>query len=176
MDWKTEINFKENIIKMEINTTKIRVHFKEFKHWKSVSIIKRYGEKPVVDDKSNHHGIDDTPEINIGTELNNEQQNQIQRLVYEYRDVFRTEPGRAKFYEHQLTLTENASFVRRTYPIPLHYNEEVEKEVQQMLANGVIERASSPYINPLVEVTMPHGSKLMYFQIINFFYTKRGYI
>ena len=47
--------------------------------------------------------IEDTPEINIGTELNNKQQNQIQQLVGEYSDVFRTEPGRAKFYEHQLT-------------------------------------------------------------------------
>ena len=33
----------------------------------------------------------------------------------------------------------------------------MEKEVQQMLANGVIERASSPYINPLVVVTKPNG-------------------
>ena len=48
--------------------------------------------------------------------------------------------------------------VQRTYPIPLHYRDEVEKEVQQMLANGVIERASSPYINPLVVVTKPNGS------------------
>ena len=72
-------------------------------------------------------------------------------------DVFRTEPGRAKFYEHQLALTENASFVQRPYPIPLHYTDEVEKEVQQMLANGVIERASSPYINPVVVVTKPNG-------------------
>jgi predicted aspartyl protease len=115
MDCKTEINFKENIIKMEINTTKIIVYIKEFKHWKSVNIIKRYGEKPVVNDKSDHHGMDETPEINIGTELENEQQNQIQQLVYEYRDAFRTEPGRAKYYENQLKLTENASFVQRTY-------------------------------------------------------------
>ena len=79
-----------------------------------------------------------------------------------YSDVFRTEPGRARFYEHQLTLTENASFVQRTYPIPLHYRDEVEKEIQQMLANGVIERASSPYINPLVAVTNSKPEFSMY--------------
>jgi predicted aspartyl protease len=36
LDWKTEINFKRNTITMEIDTTKISVHIKEFKHWKSV--------------------------------------------------------------------------------------------------------------------------------------------
>ena len=45
-----------------------------------------YGEKPVVDIRSDQHCIEDTPEIHIGTELNNKQQNQIQQLVYEYRD------------------------------------------------------------------------------------------
>ena len=75
---------------MEIDTKNIRVNIKEFKHWKSVNVIKRYEEKPVVEVKSDQHYIEDTPEINIGTELNNKQQNQIQQLVYEYREVFRT--------------------------------------------------------------------------------------
>ena len=66
----------------------------------SVSVVKGYTEKPVVDIRSDQHCIDDTPEINIGTELNNEQQNQIQQLVGEYSDVFKTEPGRARFYEN----------------------------------------------------------------------------
>ena len=80
LEWKEKINFKRNTITMEIDTKKISVHIKEFKHWKSVSVIKGYREKPLVDVRSDQHCIEDTPEINIGTGLNSEQQNQIQLI------------------------------------------------------------------------------------------------
>ena len=79
-------------------------------------------------------------------------------VSYTHLDVYKRQ-GRARFYEHQLTLTE---FNQRTHPIPLHYRDEVEKQIQQMLANGVIERASSPYINPLVAVTNSKPGFSMY--------------
>ena len=37
--------------------------------------------------RSDQHCIDNTPEIIIGTEFNNEQQNKIQQLVGEYSDA-----------------------------------------------------------------------------------------
>ena len=42
--------------------------------------------------------------------------------------------------------------MRRTYPIPMKYEEQVEKEIKRMLDNDVIERSNSNFLNPLVVV------------------------
>jgi hypothetical protein len=39
IDFKDRNKLKENAITMKINTTKIKVHVKEYKHWKSASVI-----------------------------------------------------------------------------------------------------------------------------------------
>lgn len=44
------------------------------------------------------------------------------------------------------------------YPVPMHHRKEVDAEIERMLKDGIIERLTSPYINPIVPVIKKNGS------------------
>ena len=51
-----------------------------------------------------------------------------------------------------LNVVDENKFARKTYPIPLHYQGQVEEEINKMLTNDIIERADSNFLNPMVVV------------------------
>ena len=51
-----------------------------------------------------------------------------------------------------MCIRDRNKFVRKTYPIPLHYQQQVDAEVKNMLENGVIERTDSNFLNLMVVV------------------------
>lgn len=96
-------------------------------------------------------------DVNIGNCLNDVQKLQLKELINQYSNIFRKEPGRVNCYQHNLEVSDNTAVIQRTYPIPLHYRDQVDKEIENMLKCGIIERASSQFINPMVVVTKPNG-------------------
>lgn len=77
---------------------------------------------------------------------------QIDTLIKEYADISSELPTQTNVYEHRIKVTDPSKFVRRTYPIPMKYEEQVEKEIRRMLDNDVVERSNSNFLNPLVVV------------------------
>ena len=75
---------------------------------------------------------------------------QIDALIKEYPDIFSELPTQTNVYEHRIKVTDPSKFVRRTYPIPMKYEDQVENEIKRMLDNDVIERSNSNFFNPLV--------------------------
>ena len=55
-------------------------------------------------------------------------------------------------YTHDIQVTDENKFVRKTYPIPLHYQKLVDEEIGKMLDENIIERSNSNFLNPMVIV------------------------
>ena len=71
------------------------------------------------------------------------------KLLYEFRDLFSDKPGCARGCEHRIRLIKSNPVINKTYPVPMPLRESVGKCITEMLATGVIERATSQYCNPL---------------------------
>jgi len=77
-------------------------------------------------------------------------------VITEYKDIFRTTPGMSNETQHYIHTTGSPARVppRR---VPVHYREEVEAQIQQMLEQGIIEESSSPWMAPAVFVKKKTG-------------------
>ena len=55
-------------------------------------------------------------------------------------------------YTHEIEVTDENKFVRKTYSIPHHYQKLVDEEIKKMLDDNIIERFNSNFLNPMVIV------------------------
>lgn len=60
-------------------------------------------------------------------------------------------------FQHKLVVNESLPFNPKIYPIPEAFREQVNREIQKMLDNGIIERKVTSYINPIVVVKKKTG-------------------
>ena len=81
-------------------------------------------------------------------------------IVEEYRDLFRMAPGATDITCHFIPTTGNPARVppRR---IPAQYREEVQRQLEDMLDQGIIEESSSPWMAPAVYVHKKSGELRM---------------
>ena len=84
-------------------------------------------------------------------------QRKYKDLLWKYRRVFNSQPGRISCYYHRLTLKEGNLPCARTYPIPLKYEKKADEQIQTMIKWGIIRRSCSPHINPLVATVKKSG-------------------
>lgn len=77
---------------------------------------------------------------------------ELLEILQKHSTVFSETPGTIKGFLYRFQVREHRKFFVRPYPIPLIYKEQVEKELDRMLAEGVIEPAVSSYNSPLLVV------------------------
>ena len=82
----------------------------------------------------------------------------IKELIGKYQDIFTDIPGTTTLEEHKICLTSTDPVKLRPYPLPYSMREIVNKEIQQMLQDGIIEKTDSPYASPIVMVSKTDGS------------------
>lgn len=91
--------------------------------------------------------------INIRTEhLTKEQKEHLQEIIFRHRELF-TEPNETLTYTSAViaeihTKTEEPIY-SRYYPYPMHLKEEVEKQIEDLLKQGIIQPSRSPYNSPI---------------------------
>lgn len=90
--------------------------------------------------------------------LNPEQKRVFSSLLIFHKKVFSDIPGRTHLYQHKIILTDETPFKIKQYPIPFAHREAVFKEIEKMERWGVIERAATPFINPLVTAVKRDGT------------------
>jgi hypothetical protein len=85
----------------------------------------------------------------------------VQAMLNQYTNVFsepKTRPP-SREYDHAITLKLDAvSFNVRPYRYSLEYKNEIEKQIKQMLADGIISPSMSPFASPVLLVLKKDGS------------------
>ena len=81
-------------------------------------------------------------------------------IVEEYRDLFRMAPGATDITCHFIPTTGNPARVP-PQRIPAQYREEVQRQLEKMLDQGIIEESSSPWMAPAVYVRKKSGELRM---------------
>lgn len=76
----------------------------------------------------------------------------VQELIKRYKSLINYVPRIAGNYVHKLLVDESKPFKYKNYPIPYNYRAKVNKEINNMLKDNIIEPAKTNYINPLVVV------------------------
>ena len=92
--------------------------------------------------------------------LTTEQRQQLLKILDEFSDVFRDQPGLCTAVQHEIPLT--ADFVPRrlrAYRIPDRLKPEVERQLRELADNGFIKKSSSPMASPLVCVLKGPGGR-----------------
>ena len=77
-------------------------------------------------------------------------------VIKEYKDLFRTTPGSTMSAQHYIPTSGSPTRVPPRH-IPAHYREEVEQQIQEMLAQEIIEESCSPWMAPAVFVRKKPG-------------------
>ena len=89
----------------------------------------------------------------------------IGEILSEYQDIFLDVPKVTNLTEHKVQLTETEPVKHKSYPIPYKMQKDINKEIDDTLATGVIDRSEAPYASPLVVVKKPDNT---YRMCINF--------
>jgi len=97
-------------------------------------------------------------DVIVNPQLSAEQKNQVKDLLVEYKKIFSDVPKVTHLIEHKVELTESEPVKKKPYPIPYKMQGVTDKEIEDMLAMGIIERSEAPFTSPLVLVKKPDGS------------------
>uniref|UniRef100_A0A131XKF8 RNA-directed DNA polymerase n=1 Tax=Hyalomma excavatum TaxID=257692 RepID=A0A131XKF8_9ACAR len=144
-----------------------------------INLLKKYEERPPSTDMVDHAAVtlqseqpEEEPElpllslkqhetyrdVKVADSLDANQKAHVEQLLSIYHDIFSDVPGKTNLVECKITTTSTEPVNVRQYPIPFAVHEAVEQEVQQMLAQGIIEPSDSPYQSPIVVVKKKDGS------------------
>ncbi|EFA12120.1 Retrovirus-related Pol polyprotein from transposon 17.6-like Protein [Tribolium castaneum] len=84
--------------------------------------------------------------------LNSEEQRQIKNLCFDYRDIFYCENLPLTFnnqIKHYIRTKDNNPIFTKTYRYPEIHKEEVRKQINSMLTQGIIRPSTSPWSSPI---------------------------
>ena len=95
--------------------------------------------------------------IEINKDMPSEVRTEIMKIVNEYKDVISEVPGQTNVIQHKIKLNSGDYLKQKPYQVPYHYRKEVEKEIQLLLDNGLIQKSQSPYASPIVIVKKKNG-------------------
>lgn len=82
----------------------------------------------------------------------------LSMILNKYADVFSDKPGLVKVYQHEIRMKDRRNITGKVYPIPHSKLHDVDRCIQEMLQDGIIEECISEHVNPLVVVQKSDGS------------------
>ncbi|KAJ8912067.1 hypothetical protein NQ315_016756 [Exocentrus adspersus] len=102
--------------------------------------------------KENEFNID-----KIELNCDEEYKGKIKGMLYKYERLVNSETRFAKRYTHHIEVKDITHFKIKTYPIPYRFKDDVRKEIEVLLQQGIIETSDTPFINPIVVVKKKNG-------------------
>ena len=128
-----------------------------------VAILEAPEDDGVVDDEKllelpNTEQKETFRDVNVCSELTDEQQREVWQLLEEFQDIFTDVPGRTNLVEHKIELTTTTPINVKPYAMPYAKRKDVSEEIDKMLKLGIIEPSDSPYNSPIVMVKKKDGS------------------
>lgn len=98
------------------------------------------------------------PVTNTGnTTLSPQEDEKFKQPLQDYQHIFSDNLGLIKDYECQIKVRPGEPIYQRPYTIPISRLSKMDKEVQQMLDLGIIERSDSPWSSPIIWIEKKSG-------------------
>ena len=88
----------------------------------------------------------------IGKQLSRDQRNQLNKLLKQFDKVLRARPGRTSITHHHIRTDKGKPVRQQPYRLPHAFRETVERELQEMQEDGIIESSESDWASPIVLV------------------------
>ena len=101
---------------------------------------------------------DEEGEVQFGERLTEEQRKDLKELLREFSMVFQDRPGSTTLTEHSIETVDNKPVRLPPYRLPQAYRQEVQDELREMLAQGIITQSTSDWASPIVLVKKKDGS------------------
>jgi len=98
-------------------------------------------------------------DVKINPELSEEQQADVRALLVQYTDIFTDVTSITNVSEHVIQLNSTEPIKGRAYSLPHSLRETLNKEIDNMLATGIIEESTAAYVSPVVMVEKPDRTK-----------------
>ena len=98
--------------------------------------------------------------FNVGGHLSEKERTELYSLFDEFPEVFTDKIGCTDLIQHSIRLTDSRPCVQAPYKVPEALREEVQREIERLLAEGIIAESDSSYCAPLVFVRKPGSGKL----------------
>lgn len=126
-----------------------------------VGILKHACESVVKVEVANKHFEEKTvlEKIKFGKQLNEAERARLVNTIKEYSDVFVVEPNlpqKTTLMEHKIE-TKNEIVYVKPRRIPFAWEDDVDHQISEMLANDVIRPSKSPWNSPILLVKKPNG-------------------
>lgn len=141
-----QINFRNHTIQFEVDDKQYSIPFSK-KLPRSTTMGSNLQEITLIDQNE----MDDTVDIS------STEQEQFNSIIKKYQHIFSDSPGKIKQFECQIRVTPGEPIYQKPYPIPMSKSIKTDKEIQRMLALGIIEHSSSPWSSPMVGVEKKNG-------------------
>ena len=104
-------------------------------------------------DEKNMHIEEDLHRAVIAANgLSQKQKEELFQVLHRCKKTFSDLPGCCNVYEHSFEVDTSEPMVRKPYPIPQAYMEEVRRQVRELEENGIIRLSQSVHLNPLLVV------------------------
>ena len=97
----------------------------------------------------------------LGTDLSPEQRQQLVSLITKYEGIFASNPKKpslVKNMKHRIITDDALPVNKKPHRIPHAWNDEVDKQIKEMLDNGIIRPSSSPWNSPIILVKKKDNS------------------
>ena len=94
----------------------------------------------------------------LGSQLEATQRTELHDLLKEFEDVFNAQPGKTTLAEHQIETGDSPAVRLPPYRLPHSFRDSVQKEVKDMLAQGIIEPSTSEWASPIVPIKKEDGT------------------
>ncbi|KMQ90526.1 reverse ribonuclease integrase [Lasius niger] len=81
----------------------------------------------------------------------------LRRILNDHSELFNDEIGCVEHYEHEIVMNNEKPFKGKTYPVPEVHRTKVKDHLLELERDGIIERAQTQFVNPLVVVIKKTG-------------------
>ena len=99
-------------------------------------------------------------DVKINPDLNDDDKRKVVKLLKEFQDIFSDVPTTTHLIKHKIKLKTDEPICCKPYKVPIHMVERVNKEIDQMMRNAIIEKSSSNFASPMVVVKKKNTDEL----------------
>ena len=94
----------------------------------------------------------------MGNQLERKQREELHELLRIFPEITSNKPEKTELTHHSISIVKEEKPIRqRPYRIPRAYQVPVEKELQEMLEQGIIEPSQSEWTSPIVVLKKKDG-------------------